>query len=46
MIITYKPFLVVNSFMISGAHYFQIWELFTFIFFLFQAVNYFMISDA
>ena len=32
--------------MISDADYFYIWQLFTIIFFLFQAVNCFMISDA
>ena len=46
IIITYKPFGVVISLMISDTDYFYIWQLFTFIFFLFQAVNCFMISDA
>ena len=46
MIISYKPFRVVNILMISDADYFYIWQLFTSIIFLFQAVNCFMISDA
>ena len=37
IIITYRPFGVVISLMISDTDYFYIWQLFTFIFFLFQA---------